>query len=343
MEFSKKLDEKRHIDQVDILKNTMKHSPKYFRVQWDVSISKDGEFVAFVDNRRISILHSYDFKEYMTFDHGLYTTTNIKFDYSGDRLYCTDMIGTLKCFNITPEANCIEEFCYNNLHQEPIITLEYSLNYIATGSRDFSIKLLSRFDFDLENTFEGHSDHVNDIAISSDETILISGSKDRTIVIWDLISKCKFSVIEKSFPVWCLTFIPDNISLIVGYYNGSIERISIIDGSIIQYFYGHTKTVCDVAIYSSKHIISTSYDTTIKFWNLETGICLDTISGHVNGSTISVHEHDFIVTCGFEEHIQKIEVITHAYPLISSKKNEIYLNIHFLFLNDSMAIKPQRF
>lgn len=39
---------------------------------------------------------------------------------------------------------------------------------------------------ELVETFEGHEDGINCLALAADESVLVSGSEDRTARIWDL-------------------------------------------------------------------------------------------------------------------------------------------------------------
>ncbi|KAK4689010.1 hypothetical protein P7C73_g1086, partial [Tremellales sp. Uapishka_1] len=71
-------------------------------------------------------------------------------------------------------------------------------DYILTGSVDRSIKLFSATSTALLRTFEGHTDLVRTLAMDPELGIIVSGSYDHTINIWDfntgeLIRKLPFN------------------------------------------------------------------------------------------------------------------------------------------------------
>ena len=237
MILTKKFDDLQTEKEEKLLKKSLKYMPKLLNVQWDVDISPDGDLIAFTDFSRICIIESSNFEEYMTFDHGMNMPTNVRFDYSGKKLYCCDMNGTLKCFDIDASAMNLEEICNENAHESGIVALDYSLNYIVTGCRDGLVKMFSRSTLEVLHVFEGHDDHIHEIIICPDESVIISGSRDKSIIIWDLNSKEKFSHFNKSSAIWCMKYVPDDFSLIVAFKNGSIEKISIFDGNEILFFY----------------------------------------------------------------------------------------------------------
>ena len=46
---------------------------------------------------------------------------------------------------------------------------------------------------ELIETFEGHQDGINCLALASDESVLVSGSEDATARIWDLEDQPRFN------------------------------------------------------------------------------------------------------------------------------------------------------
>ena len=55
--------------------------------------------------------------------------------------------------------------------------------YIATGLLDHTVKLWNRKTFSCDKVFQGHRDHV--ACLQFDSNLLISGSYDKTIRVWD--------------------------------------------------------------------------------------------------------------------------------------------------------------
>ena len=60
--------------------------------------------------------------------------------------------------------------------------------YILTGDNDRLLKVYSAESCELVRTFEGHADLVRSIAVDPSMRIVISGSYDQTVRIWDFAS-----------------------------------------------------------------------------------------------------------------------------------------------------------
>ena len=90
---------------------------------------------------------------------------------------------------------------------------------------DITNKLLSKKDIDtlIENfefkhflKYEGHSSYVNSVTISPDGKYIVSGSRDKTIKIWDIRKGVCIYTLDYSYEI----SIDSN-----GYFKGSLENI----------------------------------------------------------------------------------------------------------------------
>jgi WD40 repeat protein len=92
-------------------------------------------------------------------------------------------------------------------------------NYVATASKDKSIKL-----WELESgreirSFLGHEKTVNNIAFTSDGNYLLSASQDKTVKAWNIVTgKELFSITTQDFLTDC-TIDPKMKFFVVGGYN----------------------------------------------------------------------------------------------------------------------------
>jgi WD40 repeat protein len=64
--------------------------------------------------------------------------------------------------------------------------LSYHNNSIAVGSRPGDIIILNAITGSQTAVLSGHTDVVNDLTFSSDGTLLVSGSDDKTVKLWDI-------------------------------------------------------------------------------------------------------------------------------------------------------------
>ncbi|NET26753.1 serine/threonine-protein kinase [Okeania sp. SIO1I7] len=133
-------------------------------------------------------------------------------------------------------------------------------------------------------TITGHSEGIcpdDCIAISSDGQTIVSGSKDRTIKVWDLTTGSLKVILTDSDSVDSVAISPEGKTVISGDYDNSIKVWDVATGTLKATFTGHTDPVVSVAFSpDGKTVISASLDKTIKVWDLATGTLKATLTGH---------------------------------------------------------------
>ncbi|GCA62322.1 hypothetical protein KIPB_002802 [Kipferlia bialata] len=98
----------------------------------------------------------------------------------------------------------------------------------------------------LLGTLEAHNKRVTCLAMSADDTTLVSGSRDKSLVMWDL---------EQQEP----------------------EHPGMAQRSLL----GHFHFVEDVVLTKDdRFALSASWDSTLRMWDLESGECRQTFTGH---------------------------------------------------------------
>ncbi|KAI9087587.1 hypothetical protein K1719_030457 [Acacia pycnantha] len=114
---------------------------------------------------------------------------------------------------------------------------------------------------------------------------LITGGHDRSVKVWDTntgalssnLSGCLGSVLD-------LTVTHDNQSVIAASSSNNLFVWDVNSGRVRHTLTGHTDKVCavDVSKASSRHVVSSAYDRTIKVWDLVKGYCTNTIIFYSN-------------------------------------------------------------
>jgi WD domain, G-beta repeat len=144
-------------------------------------------------------------------------------------------------------------------------------------------------------TLPGHSSFVNSLAISPDGKILVSGSWDKTIKVWEL---------ETGELIGTLTGHSDRVNSVAISWNGkmlasgssdeTIKFWNLLNGELLCTFPGHSMEVNSVAISPNGQIIAScgGSDNTIKLWNLRTGQLLRTLRGHSDNVNAVVFSPD---------------------------------------------------
>ena len=196
----------------------------------------------------------------------IFTIENSPFIFSNKIETCKKIIqehsGTIICLKILKDGRLasssndtnlniyskknFELQCKINVHNGPIYFFTQLKNgRIITTSSDKTMKIINLIDnnkYKVEQTLEGHSDRINKV-IEKNENILISFSRDKTMIIWNYNPKTQLYINEKS-----INFLKTNSS-------------------------------SDALILNNKEFITTSYeDHYLQFWDLNTYININTFT-----------------------------------------------------------------
>jgi len=153
--------------------------------------------------------------------------------------------------------------------------------------------------FERLYTFGWHSDWVKSVAISPDGQTLVSGSRDKTIKVWNLhTGKLSRNFAGHSDTVETVAISADGHIIVSGSHDKTIKVWNLHTGELIRTLAGHPDQVYCVAISADGQIIvSGGSEETIKVWNLHTGELIRTIGEHlwwVNSA--DGHSHNVVKT-----------------------------------------------
>ncbi|XP_072968499.1 zinc finger CCCH domain-containing protein 17-like [Typha angustifolia] len=197
--------------------------------------------------------------------------------------------------------------------------------------------------FSLLARLEGHSQAVTGIALPSGSNMMFSGSKDKTVKIWDCGTGQCAQVITMEGEVGCLITegpwvfvgIPNavkawnlqtgldlslegpkgqvyalmigNETLFAGAQDGSISAWkSNADGKSFELAVtlgGHLKPVVSLIVGAMK-LYSGSMDGTIRVWDVATLQCTNTFTGHQSVVTSLLCWEDFLLSCSLDQTVK---------------------------------------
>ena len=131
---------------------------------------------------------------------------------------------------------------------------------------------------------EGHRDNVLAVAFSPDGRILASGSRDRTIRLWNTDTGKRLQTLgEHTDGVTCVAFSPDGRTLASGSWDHTIRLWDINTGEPKWVLDEHTDGIRTVAFSPDGRTLATGgYDHTIRLWDADTGEHKLTLKGHTD-------------------------------------------------------------
>jgi len=146
--------------------------------------------------------------------------------------------------------------------------------------------------FSLRGILRGHSGWVTCIAASQENPdLLLSGSRDKTIIIWNLTrnAESSYGVPHRALKghshfIQDIVISSDGQFALSGSWDATLRLWDLNYGTTTRRFVGHTKDVLSVAFSAdNRQIVSGSRDKTIKLWNT-LGECKYTIEdlGHTD-------------------------------------------------------------
>lgn len=182
---------------------------------------------------------------------------------------------------------------YNGHDGQPPLCFAYSENgnILLTGGRGNAIIVR---DIKSKETYSivGHHNAINAISFFKGNEKAVSVSADSTIIIWDLVNRCKEKTLSKLNSALLDIVIPDNCSYIITADNsGEIYMIDTAEGDILKKLVGHSDNINSLTLSrDDKFLLSSSNDKTIKLWDISEGKNLKTFTGH-SASVISAEFH----------------------------------------------------
>ena len=215
--------------------------------------------------------------------------------FDDTKLVTGSMDNTLRIWNYHT-GQCIRTL---EGHTDGVVHLNFNCRILASGSADSTIKIWN-FQTGECFTLTGHTKMVNHVSIHKDSSTLVSSSDDGSIRIWDLEKRACARVLQghmapvqtaiPSMPGFLHTFFKKPVikrrrAITPGGSSSSSEEEDAMPvlrrrGSSSS---SSSDSISDCDRSSEQVVISGSLDNTIKIWSLETGECLQTLFGHVQG------------------------------------------------------------
>ena len=135
----------------------------------------------------------------------------------------------------------------------------------------------------LVRTLQGHTNWVNDVALSGDGLLAVSASSDRTLKVWEVETGRELRTLQgDTRAINGVALSGDGKSAVSASEDNTLKVWDVMTGCELRTLQGHTNWVNGVALSGDgRHAVSASLDHTLKVWEVETGRELRTLQGHL--------------------------------------------------------------
>jgi WD40 repeat protein/serine/threonine protein kinase len=163
--------------------------------------------------------------------------------------------------------------------------------WLASASRDRTVKLWDAATGEETRTLTGHTRPVTSVAFSPDGRRLASASRDGTVRLWDAATGQEIRTLTAHTAIESVAFSPDGRRLASASADLAVRLWDTETGQELRTLTGHTDRVLRVAFSpDGRRLASASQDRTVKLWDVDTGREVHTLRGHqarVNGVVFS--------------------------------------------------------
>ncbi|KAM3443257.1 hypothetical protein MY4824_000560 [Beauveria thailandica] len=192
-----------------------------------------------------------------------------KFDPTGNLIASGSMDRSIMLWRTYGDC---ENYGVLNGHKSAVMDLQWSRDSEILYSASADMHLAS---WDLTSgtrirRYIGHEEVVNSLDITRrGEEMLISGSDDGTIGIWDPRTKHAADYIQTDFPVTAVAISPAGNEIYTGGIDNDIRVWDLRKKSVVYSMAGHSDTVTSLKVSpDTQSLLSYAMDSTVRTWDI---------------------------------------------------------------------------
>jgi WD40 repeat protein len=296
-----------------------------------IAYSPDGEYFATSDTKGdIQIWNARTFTKIATCQGHQHWTWTIVFSPDGKYLASASDDHQVKLWEVAT-GECLQTYTGHTFSVNAVI-FSPDGQTIASAAQDSTIRLWRTFPGKSSpeiQTLVGHNGRVWSIAFSPDGNTLVSGGEDLTVRLWACPERSRWEVATgecvaewEAHTAWVrsVAFSPDGRAIATASYDRSIkiwdackipdfsEKSGICLPTCLHTLTGHQQPVSAIAFSpDGQQLISSSFDKTLKLWDVRNSKCVKTLLGHRSRIwTVAFHPNGRQIASGGDDNHTKI-------------------------------------
>ncbi|HSZ24558.1 MAG TPA: caspase family protein [Cytophagaceae bacterium] len=166
-------------------------------------------------------------------------------------------------------------------HTKAVICFDLNKDgkYLITGDGSGEAILWETESGKKIRSYKGHRDPLFDVKFSSDGNMVATCSWDGTMIVWNTETGEKVSYTDfKDYAAYTMAFTPDDLYLVTGRLNKTLELREPDSKEVVRTFIGHTDVVSSIEFGPEKYkMLSASWDGSARVWDISTGMMVQKI------------------------------------------------------------------
>ena len=349
---------------------------------WSVAISEDSKLVASAGNDNKIVIFDTEKLSFLTLKLNQPSTPlSIVFDEENKSLISAWRNGDIAIWNI--ESGCLITIFNAHIKSIRTISFDKKRRILVSASNDGEIKIwniasntciksiqtsskrineitispdgkliacdqynsIMIFDLDgnLKGILEGHDDWVYSVAFSHDGELIATGSRDRTVKVWDLVSMTCLKTLEgHTNTIHSVRFSSSSLILGTGSFDNSLRLWDIKSGENLRTIQGKTIWIRALSPFWRSQIVAIGDDCgNIRLWDKEQS-SYRIIKGAHDQSIYSIcvsNNDSILISSGYDKTIKMWDVETctclkniildeTVYSLAVSSDNTFFASAH---------------
>ncbi|OMJ87469.1 hypothetical protein SteCoe_10800 [Stentor coeruleus] len=151
------------------------------------------------------------------------------------------------------------------------LSVTKNYNFIVSACKDYKVYVYNTLVKSIEFVLDSHSGWIRSVALSADESVIVTGSYDHNINVYSFKERRLLMAFDTESSVCSVTITNDQNSIIAGCSNKTVQLWNIPSQTKICSLSSHTGRVKSAQMFpNSQSIISCSDDGDIIIWDANT-------------------------------------------------------------------------